>query len=68
MRMRPLTSLIILSIFPLLLESPTRESSKPVGASSRTLDTSRLRSTIAGSLSVFMTMRVTPRPTVTRSL
>ena len=67
-RMRPLTSLTIRTLFPLLLESHSRESSKPVGASSQTLDTSRLESTIAGSLSVLMMMRLTPRPTMTKPL
>ena len=65
---KPFTSRITLSILALLFESPTRESSKPVGASPLPLAISRLRSKIAGSVSVLTTMRTSPIPTVVRSL
>ena len=66
-RMRPFTSRMDLSTLPLLFESPTLDSSCPVGAPSRILAISCLTSTTAGSASDFSTILTFANPTVSRS-
>ena len=51
-RTNPFTSRIALSMRPMLLGSPTGESSKPEGTSLRVFAISFLRSMMAGSVSV----------------
>ena len=67
-RMRPFTSLITRSTRPLMLESPTLESSNAVGVSTRVATNSFQRSMMAGSVSVLTMIPVLPTPTVANSL